>query len=88
MDAIGNGLDYGKADVQVSISSTFFTEFFCTKVFYATNLSLKFGFVIFWQKNIGSKAARKMLMKLTTCHPLLSTANFMADISASTANLS
>jgi len=21
----------------------------------------------FWQKNIGSKAARKMLMKLTTC---------------------
>ncbi len=24
------------------------------------------GFVIFWQKNIGEKAARKMLMKLAT----------------------
>jgi len=27
---------------------------------------LKFGFVIFWQKHIGSKAAQKTLMKLTT----------------------
>ncbi len=27
---------------------------------------LQFGFVIFWRKNIGAKAARKMLMKLTT----------------------
>jgi len=25
-----------------------------------------FGFVIFWWKNIGTKAAQKMLMKLTT----------------------
>jgi hypothetical protein len=25
-----------------------------------------FGFVVFWQKDIGEKAARKMLMKLTT----------------------
>jgi len=35
------------------------------KVFFAAFLYLQFGFVIFWQKNIGSKAARKMLMKLT-----------------------
>jgi len=29
---------------------------------------LQFGFVVFWHKNIGAKAARKMLMKLTTGH--------------------
>ncbi len=39
---------------------------FCTKVFFAAFLELQFGFVIFWHKNIGAKAAYKMLMKLTT----------------------
>ncbi len=34
----------------MSISPTFYT----------------FGFVIFWRQNIGKKAARKMLVKLTT----------------------
>jgi hypothetical protein len=29
-------------------------------------LLLQFGFLIFWQKVIGEKAARKMLVKLTT----------------------
>ncbi len=29
-------------------------------------LLLQFGFVIFWCKNIGNKAARRMLTKLTT----------------------
>ena len=38
---------------------------FCTKMFCAAFLSLLFGLVIFWQKEIGEKAARKMLMKLT-----------------------
>jgi len=28
-------------------------------------LCLQFGFEIFWQKSIGAKAARKMLMKST-----------------------
>jgi hypothetical protein len=28
-------------------------------------LSLQFGFVTFWQKDIGKKGAHKMLMKLT-----------------------
>jgi hypothetical protein len=28
-------------------------------------MCLKFGFVIFWQKDIGAKAAHKMLVKLT-----------------------
>jgi len=36
------------------------------EVLCAAFLKLKFGFVIFWQKNISAKAACKMLMKLTT----------------------
>ncbi len=28
-------------------------------------MCLQFGFVIFWQKDFGTKAAHKMLMKLT-----------------------
>ncbi len=39
---------------------------FHTKVFCAAFLKLEFSFVTFWQKNIGAKAAPKMLMKLTT----------------------
>ncbi len=34
---------------------SFFTAFMC----------LKFGFVIFWQKDFGAKAAHKMLVQLT-----------------------
>jgi len=52
--------------VQVSISATFYKQLFCTKVFCAAFLYLQFGFVIFWQKNISEKAARKTLVKLTT----------------------
>jgi len=36
------------------------------KVQNVTLLILQFGFVIFWQKNIGAKAARKILMNLTS----------------------
>jgi len=39
---------------------------FCTKALFAAFLLLQFGFEFFWQKNIGTKAAYKMLMKLTT----------------------
>jgi len=39
--------------------------FFCAKVFFEAFFYLKFGFVIFWQKNISAKAAHKMLMKWT-----------------------
>jgi hypothetical protein len=28
-------------------------------------MSLQYGFVIFWQKDFGAKAAHKMLVKLT-----------------------
>jgi hypothetical protein len=37
---------------------------FCTKVFCAAFMCLQFGFVIFWQKDFGAKAAHKMFMKL------------------------
>jgi len=49
----------------VSISSTFYTQLFCTKVFCAAFLLLQFGYVTFWHKNIGAKAAHKILIKLT-----------------------
>jgi hypothetical protein len=44
----------------VSISPTFYKLHFSTKVFYEALLSLQFGFVIFWRKNIGIKAAHKI----------------------------
>jgi hypothetical protein len=31
-------------------------------------MCLKFGFVIFWQKDFGTKAAHKMLVKLTPAY--------------------
>jgi len=46
---------------------------FWTKVLCTAFLQLQFGFVIFWQKNIGAKAACKLLMKLTTWLPMDST---------------
>jgi hypothetical protein len=49
----------------VSISPTFYKQLFCVKVFYAAFLYLQNGLVIFLQKNVGAKAARKILMKLT-----------------------
>ena len=52
--------------LQVSISPTFYEQLFCTKVFFAAFLYLQFGFVIFWQKEIGAKDVHKILVKLTT----------------------
>ncbi len=52
---------YITAHNQASILPTF-----CTKVLWAAFLLFQFDFVIFCQKNIGEKAARKMLVKLTT----------------------
>jgi hypothetical protein len=49
----------------VSISPIFYEQLFRTKVFCATFMCLQFGFVIFWQKDFGAKAAHKMLVKLT-----------------------
>ena len=50
---------------QVSISPKFYEHLFCTSVFCTAFKCLQFGFVIFWQKEVGAKAARKMLVKLT-----------------------
>jgi hypothetical protein len=36
-----------------------------TKVLPTAFKCLQFGFVIFWQKDFGAKAAHKMLVKLT-----------------------
>jgi hypothetical protein len=56
---------------QVSISPTFYVQLFLYESVLAGFLYLLFGFVIFCLKNIGSKAAHKMLVKLTTVskHP-------------------
>ena len=53
----------------MSISPIFY-ELFCTKVFCAAFMCLQFGFVIFWQKDFGAKAAHKMLVKLTPGAPV------------------
>jgi hypothetical protein len=41
------------------------------KVFCATFMCLQFGFVIFWQKDFGAKAAHKMSVKLTLRQPAI-----------------
>jgi hypothetical protein len=49
----------------VSISPIFYKQLFYMKAFCAIFMCSKFGFVIFWLKDIGAKAAHKMLVKLT-----------------------
>jgi len=49
---------------QASISPIFYEQLFYTKVFCAAFLCLQFGLVDFWQKDFGTKAAHKMLVKL------------------------
>ena len=50
---------------QVSISPTFYKQLFCAKDFRAAFLHLHCRFKLFRRKEIGTKAARKMLVKLT-----------------------
>ena len=47
------------------------------KVFCAAFMCLQFGFVIFWQKDFGAKAAHKMLVKLTPGLPETQNPNFL-----------
>jgi hypothetical protein len=49
----------------VSISPIFYEQLFCMKVFCAAFMCLQFGFEFFWRKDLGAKAALKMLKKLT-----------------------
>ncbi len=51
--------------VWLSNSLIFYEQFFHTKVLYAAYMCLQFGFLIFWRKDFGAKAAHKMLVKLT-----------------------
>ena len=48
-----------------SISPTFYGQLFWTKVFCPAFMCLQIGFVIFWQNEMSTKAACKMLVKLT-----------------------
>ncbi len=51
--------------IMMSISPIFFEQPFCTKVICAASMCLQFWFVLFWRKDFGTKAAHKMLVKLT-----------------------
>ncbi len=51
--------------VWLSISPIFYKQLLHTKVLCAPFMCSQFGFVIFWQKDLGAKAAHKMLVKLT-----------------------
>ncbi len=60
-----------RALVWLSISPIFYKQLYHTKVLYAAFMCVQFGFLIFWQKDFGAKAAHKMLVKLTpnrTCN--------------------
>jgi hypothetical protein len=43
----------------------FYKQLFHNKVLCASLMCLQFGFVIFWQKDFGTKAAHKTLVKAT-----------------------
>ena len=62
-----------------SISPTIYKQLFCKQVFFWSFHVLTVWIVIFWCKEIGAKAARKMLVKLTTgslmCRHLLFLSN-------------
>ncbi len=52
--------------VWLLISTILYKQLFHTKVLCAPFMCLQFGFVIFWQKDFGAKAAHKMLVKLSS----------------------
>ena len=54
----------------MTISPTFYKQLFYTKVLRAAFCTDGLGLYFFWQKEIGAKAARKMLVKLTPNHVL------------------
>jgi len=52
--------------LKVSLLSTFYEQFVILKCFVQICFDLQFGFVSFWQEEIDTKVARKMLVKLPT----------------------
>jgi hypothetical protein len=67
---------------QVSISPIFYKQLFHTKVLCAAFMCLQFWFVIFWRKDFGAKATRKMLVKLTPGWKGLPRTNALAYLSS------
>jgi hypothetical protein len=63
LDLVGVGDDSWK---QGRNAAYILWGYFFTKVFFcAAFMRLQFGFVMFWRKDFGTKAAHKMLVKLT-----------------------
>ncbi len=60
------------------LQAAFSFESFC-----AAFMCLQFGFIIFWQKDFGSKAAHKMLVKLTPGWKGMSGTNTLAYFASS-----
>ena len=52
--------------LKVLISSIFYKQLFCANMFWATFLYIQLVLVYFWQRDIGAKAALKMIVKLST----------------------
>ncbi len=65
--------------VQVSVSPTFYEQLFRMKVFCVAFMCLQFGFVFFWRKDLGTKAAHKMLVKLTASLNFITMTLFFTD---------
>jgi hypothetical protein len=59
-----------RALVWLSISLIFYEQFFHSKVLYTAFMCSQFGFLIFWRKDFGAKAAHTMLVKWTPGLPL------------------
>jgi len=69
-------LTFVKLD-QVSILPTFYEQLFHMKIFCAAFFYFQFSFVIFWQKNMGAKAARNMLVKLSRAGCIIFSSNIV-----------
>ncbi len=65
----------------------FMSSVFCTKAFCAAFLCLQFGFVIFWRKDFGTKAAHKMLVKLTPVACIIIQANVITIVKSTIVNV-
>jgi len=66
LSKIEDSIQLGNNNIRCQFHQQFMSSFFCMKFFCVAFMSLQFEFIIFWCKEIGTKAARKMLVKLTT----------------------
>ena len=61
----GGGSKVNTTSSLASISPTFYEELFCVQLLSAAFLELTVWVVFFWKKELGTKPACKMLVKLT-----------------------